>query len=100
MRYRISEDAERDLDEIFVYWADRASLEVEDRITDRITERVWLLGEHPNAGRPADHIARGVKCFPAGRHLIYYRSTRRGTESLDIFHVARDQTRALMAAMK
>src|SRR5438309_6567655 len=97
MRYRISEDAERDLDEIFVYWADRASLEVADRITDRITERFWLLGEHPNAGRPADHIARGVKCFPAAKHLIYYRSTPGATDVRHVFHGARDQRPALKA---
>jgi plasmid stabilization system protein ParE len=44
MRYRVSGDAERDLDEIFVYWAKRATLEIADRIVDRITERFWLLG--------------------------------------------------------
>jgi plasmid stabilization system protein ParE len=31
MRYRVSEDAERDLEEIFVYWAKRAGLEIADR---------------------------------------------------------------------
>jgi toxin ParE1/3/4 len=91
MHYRISEDAEPDLDEIFLYWANRASLEAADRIIDRITERFWLLGEHPNAGKLAGNIAPGVKCFPAGKYLIYYRSTRRGTDILHIFHGARDQ---------
>ena len=33
MRYRVSEDAERDLDEIFLYWATRASLEAADQLT-------------------------------------------------------------------
>jgi C-terminal processing protease CtpA/Prc len=46
MRYRVSEDAERDLDEIFVYWANRVSLEIADRVVDRITERFWQPGEH------------------------------------------------------
>src|SRR5256884_6264819 len=72
MRYRISEDAERDLDEIFVYWADRAGLEVADRITDRITERFWLLGEHPNAGRPADHIDRKSTRLNSSHGYISY----------------------------
>src|SRR5947208_17025208 len=81
MRYRVSEEAERDLDEILLYWANRASLEAADRIIDRITERFWLVGEHPNAGKPAGNIARGVKCFPAGKYLIYYRNTRGGTRS-------------------
>lgn len=100
MRYRVSEDAERDLDEIFVYWAKRASLEVADRIIDRITERFWLLGEHPDAGLPTGNIAAGARCFPAGKYLIYYRKTRRGTDILHIFHGARDQKNALKTAKK
>jgi toxin ParE1/3/4 len=100
MRYRVSEDAERDLDEIFVYWANRASLEAADRVVDRITERFWLLGEHPNAGKPAREIAASVKCFPAGKYLIYYRKTPRGTDILHIFHGARDQRSAFKAARK
>jgi toxin ParE1/3/4 len=100
MRYRVSEDAERDLDEIFEYWATRASLEIADRVVDRITECFWLLGEHPGAGKPAGHIASGVKCFPAGKYLIYYRKTRHRTDILHIFHGARDQRNAFKTARR
>jgi plasmid stabilization system protein ParE len=96
MRYCVSEHAERDLDGIFLYWATRASLEAADRVVDRITERFWLLGEHPNAGG----IAAGVKCFPAGQYLIYYRKTRHGTDILHIFHGARNQRSAFKTARK
>ena len=94
MRYRVSDDAERDLEEIYLYWASRASLETADRVIDRIMERFWLLGEHPDAGKSAGDIAVGVKCFPAGKYLIYYRKTRRGADILHIFHGARDQRTA------
>ena len=100
MRYRVSQEAEQDLDEIFLYGANPASLEAPDRIIDSITERFWLLGEHPNADKPAGNIARGVKCLPAGNYLIYYRHTRGATDILHIFHGARDQRRALRAAKK
>ncbi len=100
MRYRVSENAARDLDEIFVYWANRASPEAADRVIDKITERFWLLGLHPEAGKRAGDIAPGVKCFPAGRYLIYYRKTRRGIDILHIFHGARNQGRAFKAARK
>jgi toxin ParE1/3/4 len=100
MRYHISGNAERDLEEIFLYWANRAGLGAADQIIDRITERFWLLGEHPNAGKSAGHVARGVKCFPAGKYLIYYRKTRHGTDILHIFHGARDQIRAFRPAKK
>ncbi|MGC9948920.1 MAG: type II toxin-antitoxin system RelE/ParE family toxin [Bryobacteraceae bacterium] len=98
-RYRVSTGAARDLDELFLYWAMRAGLEVADRLIDGITERFWLLGEHPEAGKPADEIAAGVKCFPAGKYLIYYR-TRRGKEILHIFHGSREQKRAFKEAAK
>jgi len=98
MRYRVTRQAEQDLDEIYVYWAKRASPETADRLMDGIVDRFWLLGEHPDAGRLSEDIAAGVKCFPAGKYLIYYRSTRRGTDILHVFHGARDQRRAFKPA--
>jgi toxin ParE1/3/4 len=100
MRYRVSANAERDLDEIFVYWAERASLETADAVVDRITDRFWLLGQHPNAGKAAGAIAAGVKCFPAGKYLIYYRKNRRGVDIFHIFHGARNQRDAFRTARK
>jgi toxin ParE1/3/4 len=94
VRYRVSEEAERDLEAIFLYWASRASLETAESVIDRITERFWLVGEHPDAGKAAGDTATGVRCFPAGKYLIYYRKTRRGTDILHIFHGARDQRSA------
>lgn len=93
-RYRVSKDAALDLDEIFLYWVRRAGLKAADRLIDSITDRFWLVGEHPDAGRPSDEAGARVKCFPAGKYLIYYRKTRRGTEILHIFHGAREQKRA------
>ena len=100
MRYRVSGAAEQDLDEIFLYWAKRAGLKAADRLMDSITERFWLLGEYPDAGRSAEDIAPGVRCFPAGKYLIYYRHTRRVTDILHIFDGAQDQKRAFEKAAR
>jgi len=94
MHYRISADAERDLNEIFQYWAERTSLAIADRIIDGIVERFRLIGEFPGAGRSSEDIARGVKCFPAAEYLIYYRRSRKFTAILHIFHGAREQKKA------
>ena len=94
MKYRVSKDAERDLDEIFLYWAKQAGVDVADRLIDSITERFWLPADYPGIGRVVDNIAPGVRCFPAGKYLIYYRKTRSRTEILHVFHGARDQARA------
>jgi toxin ParE1/3/4 len=95
MRYRITKSAQRDLDEIFVYWAKRASLDAADRLIENITDHFWLLGAHPHAGRSCDDFGAGVKCFPAANYLIYYRVNRRKTDILHIFHGARDQQQLL-----
>jgi toxin ParE1/3/4 len=100
MRYRVTSLAEKDLDDIFLYWAKRAGVEVADRIIDSVVDRFWLLGEYPEAGRDSSDIAAGVKCFPAGKYLIYYRATRHGTDILHVFHGARDQEKAFTTPKK
>jgi len=95
MPYRVSEAADRDLDEIFVYWATRVSLQIAEKVIDGITERFWLLGEYPRCGKRLPKYARGLFCFPAGSYLIYHRRTRRGTDIIHIFHGSRNQSRAL-----
>ena len=91
MPYRVSAHAQEDLDQIFVYWAKRVSAETADRLIDRITERFSLLGEYPRVGRRCANIDPEVRSFPAGKYISYYRSTRRSTEILHVFHGARDQ---------
>ena len=93
-RFRVSHGAERDLEEVFLYWANRASLDVADRVIDAIVERFWILGQYPDAGRPCPEVAPGVKSFPAGKYLIYYRKISRGVEIAHVFHAARRQPAA------
>jgi toxin ParE1/3/4 len=94
MRFHVSKKAERELDEIFVYWARRAGLDVADRLLDSIEERFALLGDYPFVGRKRDDIAPGVSSFLAGKYLIYYRKKRGIIHILHVFHGARDQARA------
>jgi toxin ParE1/3/4 len=94
IRYRVSATAERDLKEIFLYWTTRVSAETGERVVDRIVERFSLLAAYPKVGRLCPEIVDDVRCFPAGKYLIYYRMARHWTDILHIFHGARDQRRA------
>jgi toxin ParE1/3/4 len=94
MRFHVSKKAERELDEIFVYWAKRAGLDVADRLLESIEERFALLGDYPFVGRKRDDISPGVSSFLAGKYLIYYRKKRGIIHILHVFHGARDQARA------
>jgi toxin ParE1/3/4 len=100
MRFRISEPAEADLEEIFLYWAERVSEAVASRVIDQIVDRFRLIGEFPATGRHVPEAANDVRCFPAGKHLIYYRCDADATEILHIFHAARDQKQAFASRPK
>jgi toxin ParE1/3/4 len=93
MRFRVLKKAERDLDEIFVYWARHAGLDVADKLLDSIEERFALLGDYPFVGRKRDDIAPGVSSFLAGKYLIYYRRKRGMIHILHVFHGAQEQVR-------
>jgi toxin ParE1/3/4 len=97
MPYRVSRGAQHDLLEIFIYWAERASPSVADRIIEQVTARFKLLAEHPMAGKPASHIAAKVRCFPVGKYLVYYQKTRQSVDILHIFHSARGQKHSFRA---
>ena len=94
MRFRVAQTSEKDLDAIFAYWADRAGLETAEKLLDAIVDRFALLAEFPQAGRACPAIASAVRCFPAGKFLIYYRRSRKIIDVLHIFHGARDQPRS------
>jgi len=95
VRLRIARKARRELDEIFAYWAARAGVEVADRLVDAIAEHFSLLLEFPGIGRRCEDIAPAVRCFPAGKYLVYYRKARGWVEILHVFHGARDQAAAV-----
>jgi len=94
VRFHVTKTAERELDEIFVYWAKRAGLEVADRLIDSIEERFALLGDYPMIGRRCDELAPRVISLLAGSYLIYYRKNRGVLDILHVFHGARDQESA------
>ena len=94
MPFRVSKVAEREMDAIFVYWAQRVGVEVADRLVDSIQERFVALGDYPLARRKCDEIAPGIFSFPAGKYLIYYRRKRALIIILHVVHGAREQSRA------
>jgi toxin ParE1/3/4 len=94
VRFHVTKTAERELDEIFVYLARRAGLEVADHLIDSIEERFALLGDYPLLGRKCDNLAPGVFSFVAGIYLIYYRKRRGALQILHVMHGSRNQVGA------
>jgi toxin ParE1/3/4 len=73
MPYRLSALAEQDLDEIWSYVAEDASLAIADRLIDAIIDRFELLAEQPRMGRLRPEFGPAVRSFAVENHVIYYR---------------------------
>ena len=66
--------AERDLSEIWDYIAEDNE-SAADRTLREIDARCHLLGQHPKMGRDRSDIGPGIRSFPVGNYLIFYRET-------------------------
>jgi toxin ParE1/3/4 len=49
-----------------------------------------LLAKEPNLGKECDHIRKGYRKYPLGRHVIFYRITIDGIEIIRILHDSMD----------
>jgi len=66
MAHRLVQEAEADLDDIWLYIAkESGSIDVADRVVDSLTERFGLLARYPYIGRSRDEDLREV--FPLAR---------------------------------
>jgi toxin ParE1/3/4 len=94
MPYRLSPLSEQDLDEIWSYVAEDASLTTADRLIDDIVHRFELLAEQPGIGRIRPEFGIGMRSFPVENYVVYYR--REGDDVLiaRILHGRRDQIAA------
>lgn len=99
-RYRLTRSAKRDLQEISDYWSERASPDIALQIVTDIVETIIILATQPKMGATADQFGVGVRKFPAGKYVIYYRSYPKRVEILHLFHGAREQRKAWKSETK
>jgi toxin ParE1/3/4 len=82
--------AERDLLEIWVYVAEQSSLEAADRLLRTIDAQCDILADLPGMGRAREELLSGLRSFPIGKYLLYYRRTDEGISLLRVLHGARN----------
>ncbi len=81
--------ARSDLTEIWDYIADDNETQA-DAFIDRIDQKFQTLASHPNMGRYREELAEGLRSFPIGRHVIFYRVISGGIEIVRVLHGSRD----------
>ncbi|MGB7070669.1 MAG: type II toxin-antitoxin system RelE/ParE family toxin [Pyrinomonadaceae bacterium] len=88
-RYIVTREAEDDIDQILGYIA-ADNFDASLRLYDRLLELFEILAENPRAGRERSELKEGMRSFPEGSYLIFYR-TWAGTVSITrVLHGTRD----------
>ncbi|HWF20295.1 MAG TPA: type II toxin-antitoxin system RelE/ParE family toxin [Verrucomicrobiae bacterium] len=87
--FRVSATAREDLEEIWIYIAVDNS-EAADRLIHRLVSQFRLLASMPGMGWQRDDLASGLRSFPLGNYVIFYRSQANGIEIVRVLHRARD----------
>ena len=91
-RYTVAPSARTDLDEIWVYIAQKTSVEVAESVVEAITGIFPLLAANPAMGRRRPNLGEAMRSFPVTNYRIYYRQDRRGgVRILHVKHAARNE---------
>lgn len=88
-RFVIAPRARSDLDGIWSYIAADSALAA-DRMLDRFHKLFKMLSRQPLIGEARDDIRPGVRSFPAGNYVIYYRPVEGAVQVFRIIHGARE----------
>ncbi|MEC9346430.1 MAG: type II toxin-antitoxin system RelE/ParE family toxin [Pseudomonadota bacterium] len=89
-RYALSPSARADLVAIWRYSAANWSVEQADRYVRDLEAVFRLLAGSPGLGVGIDHLRKGYRKFPAGRHSVYYTSGEQGVLIVRILHQRMD----------
>lgn len=89
-RVRISDAAQADLDDIWLYIAADSPVNA-DRFLDRLVSSLTTtLAAAPLAGRARDEFEAGLRSFTFEKYIAFYRVRKSVVEIVRIIHGARD----------
>ena len=87
--YRLTKEAEKDLEDLWVYLAERNDI-AGDRQVAKLLDRFPMLAQFPTMGVSRDRLLEGLRSFPVKPYIIFYILIPDGIEILRIIHQSRD----------
>lgn len=73
MKYKISKEALKDLENIWIYTFENWSVEQADRYYGLLMDEIEYLSENPQSGKDYGHIREGYLKSRVKSHLIFYK---------------------------
>ncbi|MDM7922448.1 MAG: type II toxin-antitoxin system RelE/ParE family toxin [Pyrinomonadaceae bacterium] len=87
--YSLSKEARRDIDEILVFIA-ADNIDAAVQFNDSLEEFLEMLGDNPLTGRARDDVQEGLRYFPFGSYLVFYRVWAGKVTVVRVLHSARE----------
>lgn len=87
--------ARKDLEGVWSDAYDNWGEEQADNYIYDLDTAFQALAAKPEKGRPCDDIREGYRRYSVGRHIIFYRATKKGIEIVRILHQRMDPNRHL-----
>lgn len=88
-RYRLTEQAELDLEDLWVYVAQRDEIAA-DRQVAQLFDRFPMLAQFPNMGRQRDDLFPGLRSFPVKPYVVFYMVHPNYIEIVRVLHQSQD----------
>ena len=90
MKYKISKEAEKDLEKIWLYTFETWSLEQADYYYDLLMDEIEYLAENPKNGMDFSQIRKGYFRSRVKSHFIFYRVSVKSDE-IEIIRILHQQ---------
>jgi toxin ParE1/3/4 len=90
MKYRISKEALKDLEKLWLYTIETWSLEQADRYLNLLMDEIEYLSENPKSGNDYSHIRKGYFRSRVKSHFIFYKIDLKDNE-LEIIRILHQQ---------
>ena len=75
MRYLISEKANQDIEDIWLYTYENWSPEQADRFYNLILDEIEFIADNFESGKSVDYIKNGYRTSVVKSHIIFYRKS-------------------------
>ena len=80
MKYKISQEASRDIENIWLYTIEKWSIEQADRYFNLIMDEIEYLAEDPKSGKDYSKVRIGYFRSRIKSHFIFYKINRKNEE--------------------
>lgn len=87
--YRISKEAQHDLEKIWAYTFETWSVQQADRYIQLIFDEIEYIAKHPNNGKDFSFLRKGYLRTKVKSHFIFYRINN--SKTIDIVRILHEQ---------